>query len=84
MEGYHVTTNGHWRPIDDGLCPDWDVIPRLSFVFRGERYWLADFEVAPPPFAGTWEGYMPTSYFSGILVQMDDDQERVKVGSYYC
>jgi hypothetical protein len=54
------------------------------FRYRGEAYYLRDFVHAPPELRKLgWDGYMPDTYFSGIVIKYADDYESVIVGRYF-
>lgn len=36
----------------------------------------------PSPFPGEWQGYHSDSYFSGVLIEVSNDGEQYRVGTY--
>jgi hypothetical protein len=54
------------------------------FRYRGCVYDSSEFmSVSNMPFRGKWDGYHSDSYFSGILIRLVDDCERVICGTYF-
>ena len=51
------------------------------FWYKGQIHCLSDFMVAGDAFPD-WAGYFPETYFSGLLVRVMDDGERVIIGRY--
>lgn len=68
-----------------------DIGSASFFRYKGNLYDLGEFmridaNIAPHPQREDWEnwqGYASDSYFSGVLVRYDSDNESVIVGSYY-
>jgi hypothetical protein len=67
---------------------DWDKIEAgedsASFMrYKGEIYDLGDIERAPSALSG-WDGYIPETHFSGIVLRYcpDTNYEQVIVGRY--
>lgn len=62
----------------------YDVYDSMNVQSLGRRVWAAEFGLqslgAPDPFHG-WDGYVPETFFSGVLFKLVDD-ERVIVGRY--
>lgn len=54
------------------------------FKYRGWYYYLGDFMRfrEKTPFPENWHGHYGESYFSGVIVELSDDGEWVKVGRY--
>lgn len=53
------------------------------FCYRGHWYHTSDFmHVDAKTFPG-WDGYHGDSYFSGVLIKIDSDGERYRVGTYF-
>lgn len=53
------------------------------FRYRGNVYDIGEFMSCKSwPDVGKWEGYHSESAFSGILIRIVDDYERVIVGRY--
>ena len=70
------------------LC-DFDYLPDDGsgdfFRYKGNAYDLGEaMRVPDEPGFKDWDGYYGDSYFSGVLVRMDpDDNDRVIVGRYF-
>jgi hypothetical protein len=91
-----VTTNNHIRPLvswhdisensrgwfdylDDDARHDYRLV-----AYRGAYYDVFDMMRAPEPLSASgWHGYSSDTYFSGIVVRLNDDAESVVVGCYY-
>lgn len=90
-----VMTNGVPRPVIDAfeLTPreregfdylDWAAIDEgrdsaSFFRYRGELYDLGEFTVATHP---AWDGVMPISYFTGIMVRYPKGDPNYPLGEY--
>lgn len=92
-----IITNNHWRPIIYGFeLPkkwrkefDWikddEEYDCHSFIrYKNWYYSLNDFMRIDKNsyFPDKWHGYRSDSYFSGLLVELSDCGEAVKVGTY--
>lgn len=58
----------------------------IDGFFRYRNYWyhLSDFMRVPKDaFPGKWNGYLNDSYFSGVVIQVSNDGEAYKVGTFY-
>ena len=55
------------------------------FRYKGQIYTLGDFMRLDKnnPFPGDWHGYKGDSFFSGLLIRLDDTGESVVVGQYF-
>lgn len=90
-----VQTNNHWRDLiyhheltpeekeDLFLDPSDD---SLYLRYRGEVYALSEFmrinpSVTPSPL-NEWHGMLSDTFFTGILIRLDDEGERCQVGVY--
>ena len=91
-----VTTNNNPRPLvswhdipensrgwfdylDDDSRHDYRLV-----AYRGAYYDVFDMLRAPAPlFASGWHGHSSETYFSGIVVRLNDDAESVVIGRYY-
>lgn len=74
---------------------DWEAIERgdglaAFFRYRGDLYSLGEFLTTSRDFGGprfdefrAWDGYMPDTYWSGMLVRYAEDFERVIVARFY-
>jgi hypothetical protein len=61
-----------------------DDAPDGFFCYRRFWYHTSDFmRVEHNADLAGWHGYASDSYFSGVLVKLSSDGERVLVGSYY-
>ena len=54
------------------------------FCYRGWWYHTSDFMRFDDrsPFPNTWHGYHSDSFFSGVLIELSDDGEAYRVGTY--
>ena len=78
-----IVTNSVPRLLDDRV-PDWGNAPEACFTYKRETYFLSEFSIIPScytEFEG-WDGYLPETYFSGVLVRFADDPDYVIVGYY--
>jgi len=60
-----------------------DVDGGLFFRFKGNVYDIGEFMQCEIDELKSWEGYTSVSYFSGVLIKLVDDGERVIVGQYF-
>lgn len=76
--------SAYWR----SLLSDTAMHDATFFRYKGEAYFLGDFELAPRDFPG-WDGIQGQSYFSGLLIAWPvdgdgfRDADSVVVGYYY-
>ena len=86
-----IITNNQPRPLIDfcELTPveredfDWydhENSPNDFFRFKGEVYTLQEMVITD---IEGWDGVMGTTYFSGVLVKLQDDNDSVIVGNCY-
>lgn len=82
----------YWHELTEKEQADFDYLDsderqeQANFVrYRGNVYDLGEFMRVPSGAdeMAKWHGYHGDSYFSGILVQWTDDNERVIMGDYY-
>jgi hypothetical protein len=60
-----------------------DELDRATFFrYKGRLYDLGEFCCCPDTLK-PWHGYLSTSYFSGIVVVVLNNSEKVIVGTYY-
>lgn len=69
-----------WKALEDGTDS------ASFFRYKGQLYDLGEFQRIEHngpenPFKG-WDGYQSDSFFSGTLVRLVDDNERLIVGFY--
>ena len=98
MNDLQIITNYHWRPFvyrhdvpaavlaDDFDYQDDDVCDGY-FEYRGRWYHLDEFmrinrQDPGCPFGVKWNGYASDSFFCGVLLQVSDDGEEYRVGTY--
>lgn len=67
----------------DWMCPE-DLESNYGFFrYRSSIYHLQDFmRVAGNDALQGWDGYSSDSYFSGVLIRLQDDCDSVIVGRY--
>jgi hypothetical protein len=61
------------------------------FVYKGQKYELRDFCAVhnkmwnpnPPQWMLPFDGYLSDTFFSGILIKYDEENETVKVYTFY-
>ena len=54
------------------------------FCYRGYWYHIDGFmRIENNPDLTGWHGYASDSYFSGVLIQLSNDGEQIKVGTYF-
>jgi len=82
-----IIGNGHVRNIFYAQ-PDWSDDLESAFEYRGETYYLSEFEHIgrrQPDWMQAYDGYRSDSFFSGILIKLDDEYgDGVKVYTYIC
>ena len=91
-----VTTNNNARPLvswhdipenSRGWLDYLDEESRYEsrlVAYRGAYYDVFDMMRAPAPLSDSgWHGYSSETYFSGIVVRLNHDDESVVVGRYY-
>ena len=52
------------------------------FKYKNNVYTLGDFMRPEPAHFPQWAGYLPDSFFSGVLVKFTEDTEQIIVGTY--
>lgn len=53
------------------------------FCYRGRWYHISEFmRIENNPDLAAWHGYASDSYFSGVLIKLSSDGERVTCGTY--
>jgi hypothetical protein len=91
-----IITNNQWRNLKYGyempekFRNDFDYIDQAEFdthdfvVYRGQWYDVNEFMSVEgnSPFTG-WYGYASDSFFSGIVIKLSDDNEKVIIGRYF-
>jgi hypothetical protein len=81
-DGIKLIGNGHWIPTDYGK-PEWSDEEELFFKYKGEVYWLSEFlctdNISP---LSSFDGYASDSFFSGVVIKLDDEGEYVKAYTY--
>jgi hypothetical protein len=90
-----IKTNRQWRDLvyrsdvpADVLASEFDYQDAEDvldgfFRYRGHWYHLDQFMPAPIATIAGWDGYASDSYFSGIVIKLSRDGERIKVGTYF-
>jgi hypothetical protein len=87
--------NGHWKEIDYEV-PEWNednVNPDIEscFKYKGITYFLSEFMPVEldSPFClfnkegeKLFDGYHSDSFFSGILIKLDENSEAIKAYTY--
>jgi len=79
--------NGHIRETFYSV-PDWsdgEEEEEEAFTYKGETYYLSEFERISeyaPEWMRQFDGQHGDSFFSGILVKYDGDDDGVKVYTY--
>lgn len=86
--------NNQWREMEYGI-PEWkekeeEFEEELFFTYKGNKYFLSEiiavhnefYNPHPPDWMSEFDGFMPESYFNGILIKLSDDMEKVKVYTY--
>ena len=64
-----------------------DINAGLFFRYKGNVYDIGEFMCVPDdsdPALKEWHGYTSDTYFSGVLVKFDYNQESVIVAQYFC
>lgn len=75
-----------WEDLTETERAEFDWIdPKIAgafefFHYKGNVYVISDFTTAPKEMKG-WDGYRGDSYFSGIVVRLEEDG--VVVGTYF-
>ena len=77
-----VVTNGHYRELEYKV-PEWSDEEELCFNYKGNIYFLSEFLITTSNCFRGWDGYLSETFFSGILVNLSECGEGVKVGYYY-
>ena len=81
-----------WNDLTEKEQAEFDYIEEPEYAnqrffrYRGNTYDINEFESVRGDRRALrgWHGFSADSYFSGILVKLVDDNERVIVGNYYC
>ena len=79
-----------WYQLTDKEKADFDYMSReealcASFIrYRGVVYSMGGFMVldAQSPFPGKWHSYQSDSFYSGVLIELSDDGEQYRIGTY--
>ena len=91
-----IIGNGHDIEIISGYEltekeKDWwsdliDTEDSSFFRYKGHCYFMGDFIQAAVAFQeyGNYDGYSSDSFFSGILIKLDDTYESLKAYTYIC
>lgn len=88
----------NWWDLSDAERKEYDYMDEEDqqnmqfFRYKGylcdlSEYMVIDRNIAPHPQREGWEkfeGYASDSFFSGTLIRMVDDRERVIVATYFC
>lgn len=78
-----------WSDLTKAEQSDFDYIDDTDsayarfFRYRGAAYDVNEFMRVPCQLAKGWDGYSADSYFSGVLIRLVDNCERVIVGRYF-
>jgi hypothetical protein len=86
-----IVGNGHEVEIQYDFTDNIDDDLREYFIYRGNRYDLADFAAVhnkmwnpnPPQWMLPFDGYLNDTFFSGILIKYCEDGDHVKVYTFY-
>ncbi len=83
VEAITVIGNGHYRELHSEV-PEWDVEEWEAFNYKGDTYYLGEF-FHPPDFLKDlgFHGIRSDSYFSGLLIKLDEYGDAVQVYRYY-
>ena len=93
--GIEVITNNIPRLLEDGFNLSAEEIKEFDYVediaelvvvrYKGELYDIGEFMRPPEELSSLgWHGYSPDTYFSGVVVKLlEEDQDRVVVGTYF-
>ena len=90
----HIRCNYHWRTFEGSWdltaaeLEDLSMDPDLAepvFHYRGSVYSLQDFMRVPEGmFPGHWDGYLSDTFFSGVLIQLNDENpDEYRVATFY-
>ena len=96
MSELRITTDHKWRQFKyRGEVPqsilnsefnyqDEDEAVDGFICYRGTWYHLDHFMVLRNghPFPSQWHGYTPDSFFSGVVIEISDDGEEYRIGTY--
>lgn len=93
-----VITNNHWREhiygfqLPDDVRKEFDYLEDIEeklFIHYKGKYYLDEFmriddvmTLYSPEFKG-WHGYMPDSFFSGLLIRYSKDCEQYQIATYF-
>lgn len=79
-----VYGNGHTQDTFYAV-PDWSDDPEEAFKYRDNTYFLSEFmRISPsaPAWMRQFDGYLTDSFFSGILVKCDLEEQGYKAYMY--
>ena len=65
--------------------PEWGEERELSFLYRGSRYFYSEFmrvERHASDFMQEFAGYRGDSHFSGVLIKLNEEGDKVKAFTY--
>ena len=95
METLQVITNNHWNQfkygyeVPESVLSDFDYLDEDEkhdgFIhYRNRWYHTSDFTRISDgsPFESKWHGQHGDSYFSGVLIELSDDGEGYRIGTY--
>ena len=71
--------------VQDQVSQNYENANQFGWVsYKGDWYCMEDFMRVDKdsPLVG-WDGYLPDTYFSGVVIRLVDDGERVIFGRYY-
>jgi hypothetical protein len=90
-----VTTNNNARPLVSwhdipetsrgwfDYLDDFERLESRLVSYRGDYYDVFDMLRATAPLSASgWHGYSSETYFSGIVVRLNDDDDTVVIGRY--
>ena len=96
MNTLQVITNNHWNQFKYGYeVPEAVLVEFFDHLddddkcdgfihYRNRWYHTSDFMRINEgsPFESKWHGYSSDSYFSGVLIELSDDGEGYRIGTY--
>lgn len=89
-----IKTNNHWYPIIYGYeltekeraqfdYLDSEELVSGSFVrYKNRCYHIAEFLRVDIWELREWDGYIPNSFFSGVVIKLSDGGDACKLGTY--
>lgn len=88
MKAPKIIGNGHEIEIQYDFEGGED---KSYFVYKGQKYTLSDFAAVhnkawnpnPPQWMLPFDGYLSDTFFSGILIKYNEENETVKVYRFY-